>query len=199
MMVAAPDDRTETTMAGLARPSDDERELLLAFLVQQREGLRNAAYGLTDDQARRPASAGVLTVASLLKHAATTERGWISMVQGGPSAGDQGFDLASGDTVASLLDDYAAVADETARAIAAVSLGDQVPVPQGVPWYLSDVDAWSVRWVLLHLIEETARHAGHADIVRESIDGATCHALMAAVEGWPANEWLQPWEPSASA
>ena len=46
-------------------------------------------------------------------------------------------------------------------------------MPQGVPWFPDDVEAWSVRWVLLHLIEETARHAGHADIVRETIDGAT--------------------------
>ena len=183
-------------MAGLARPTKDERELLLAFLAQQRDGLRNAAYGLTDDQARSAPSASVLSVASLLRHAATTERGWIAMVEGGESAQDQGFELTQADTLSSLLDDYAAVADETARAIASVSLDDEVAVPKGVPWYPSDVDAWSVRWVLLHLIEETARHAGHADIVRESIDGATCHALMAAVEGWPANEWLQPWEPS---
>ena len=69
-----------------------------------------------------------------------------------------------------------------------------MPVPKGVPWYPDDVDAWSVRWVLLHLIAETARHAGHADIVRESIDGATAFPLMAAAEGWPATEWMQPWE-----
>ena len=50
-----------------------------------------------------------------------------------------------------------------------------------------------MRWVVLHLIEEIGRHAGHADIVRESIDGATMYELMAAVEGWPATEWLQPW------
>ena len=71
-----------------------------------------------------------------------------------------------------------------------------MPVPQGVPWYPDDVEAWSVRWVLLHLIQETARHAGHADIVRESIDGATMYPLMAAVEGWPASPWMQPWEPA---
>ena len=71
-----------------------------------------------------------------------------------------------------------------------------VPVPKGVPWFPDDIDAWSVRWVLLHLIEETARHAGHADIVRESIDGATAFPLMAAAEGWPATDWLQPWQPS---
>ncbi len=87
------------------------------------------------------------------------------------------------------------MADETARVVAAVDLDPPVAVLRAVPWFPSDVDAWSVRWVPLHLIEETARHAGHADIVRESIDGATGHALMAAVEGWPATEWLQPWEP----
>jgi hypothetical protein len=62
-----------------------------------------------------------------------------------------------------------------------------------VPWFPDGVEAWSVRWVLLHLIEETARHAGHADIVRESIDGATAFPVMAAAEGWPATPWLQPW------
>ena len=50
-----------------------------------------------------------------------------------------------------------------------------------------------MRWVLLHLVEEIARHAGHADIVREPIDGATMYELMAAAEGWPATDWLQPW------
>ena len=69
------------------------------------------------------------------------------------------------------------------------------PVPQGVPWYPDDLDAWSVRWVLMHLVSETARHAGHADIVREAVDGATAFPLMAAAEGWPATPWIQPWEP----
>jgi hypothetical protein len=49
--------------------------------------------------------------------------------------------------------------------------------------------------VLLHLISETARHAGHADIVREAIDGATAFPLLAAAENWPATPWLQPWQP----
>jgi hypothetical protein len=160
-------------MAGLARPSNDERELLLAFLTQQREGLRNAAFGLTETQARERPSVSALCIASLIRHAITTERSWVSMTQGGPSAGDQGFDLADGDTLETLLDDYAAVARETERAIAAVGLDRPVPVPKGVPWFPDDVDAWSVRWVLLHLVEETARHAGHADILRELIDGDT--------------------------
>jgi hypothetical protein len=69
-------------------------------------------------------------------------------------------------------------------------------VPKGVPWYPDDLDAWSVRWVLMHLVSETARHAGHADIVREAIDGATAFPLMAAAEGWPATPRMQPWEPA---
>ncbi len=72
-------------------------------------------------------------------------------------------------------------------------------MPKGVPWFPADVEAWSVRWVLLHILEETARHAGHADIVRESIDGATMYELMAGAEGWPETEWLKPWRPPAAA
>lgn len=185
-------------MPSNADPTSGERELLLAFIASQREGLNNAAYGLTEAQARSHPSASTLSIASLLRHAACTERSWISMAQGGPMAGDQGFELAEGDTLPGLLDHYAAVADETEAAIATIDLDALVPVPKGVPWFPDDVEAWSVRWVLLHLIEETARHAGHADIVRESIDAATSHALMAAVEGWPATEWLEPWKPSGS-
>ncbi len=59
-----------------------------------------------------------------------------------------------------------------------------------------DVEAWSVRWVLEHLIAELARHAGHADIIRESIDGATMYELVAAAEGMAPQPWLTPpWRP----
>ncbi len=87
---------------------------------------------------------------------------------------------------------------ETEAAIGGLDLDQPVPVPRGVRWFPQDVEAWSVRWVLLHLIEETARHAGHADILRESIDGATAVSLVAAVEGWPASDWVEPWSPAAA-
>ena len=57
----------------------------------------------------------------------------------------------------------------------------------------------SVRWTVLHLIEETARHAGHADIIRESLDGASAGALMAAAEGWPETNWVTPWTPAGAS
>jgi hypothetical protein len=52
-----------------------------------------------------------------------------------------------------------------------------------------------LRWAMLAVIEETARHAGHADIIRESIDGATGIELLAGAEGWPESPWLTPWRP----
>ena len=68
-----------------------------------------------------------------------------------------------------------------------------VPVPQ-VPWFPKDIEAWTVRWVLVHLIEETARHWGHADIVRETVDGAQALELLAAVENWPEEGGpVKPW------
>ena len=112
-----------------------------------------------------------------------------------PAAYVEGWRFDAGDDLAAILDDYARCADETEKAIDEIDdLGAAVPVPRGVPWLPQDVDAWSVRWVLLHLIEETARHAGHADIVRESLDGASAISLLAAAERWPMTEWVQPWQ-----
>jgi hypothetical protein len=110
-----------------------------------------------------------------------------------------GFVLGRDETLAGVLRAYDEVAAGTEEVIAGVEdLGRPVPVPKDAPWFPKDVEAWSVRWVLLHMIEETARHAGHADIVRESIDGATAYPLMAAAEGWPATPWLTPWEPGGA-
>jgi uncharacterized damage-inducible protein DinB len=187
-------------MPGQVPPVADERTGLLAYLAQQRYVLRLAAYGLTDEQARETPTRSSLSVGGLIKHVATTERGWIDMVLQRPGGGSMddyvaNFRLGPGETLASVFQLYDEVAAETERVIGDIpDLGQAVPIPKGVPWFPSDVDAWSVRWVLLHIIEETARHAGHADIVRESLDGATAFPLMAAAEGWPSTPWLQPWE-----
>ncbi|MBN6036817.1 DinB family protein [Amycolatopsis sp. 195334CR] len=183
-----------------AGPVADEREGLLAFLEQQRRVLRIAAHGLTDEEARRAPSRSALTVGGLVKHVAVTERNWIDLIEFDdppqPAMEDyaDAFTLREDETLAGVLDLSAEVAARTARVIGGVAdLGQPVPVPKGVPWYPDGLEAWSVRWVLLHLIEEAARHAGHADIVREHLDGATAMPLLAAAENWPASPWLQPW------
>jgi uncharacterized damage-inducible protein DinB len=189
-------------MAGSVPPVTDERSGLLAYLAQQRHVIRIAAHGLSDEQARAVPSASDLSVGGLVKHASNTESGWIDVVLQQPQkpfddAMADYFDnyrLGESETLASVLDRYDRVAARTEEVIAGIEdLGQAVPVPQGVPWYPKDVEAWSVRWVLLHLIEETARHAGHADIIRESLDGATAMPLMAAAEGWPESDWVKPW------
>lgn len=188
--------------------SGDEREALLGFLDKQREGLRTAVYGLTFEESRSAPSASALSVAGLIKHAAKVEREWASILRGQHrdaqpqehmSAHVESFQC--GDIpVEELLADYAAAARETDEAIlAAPGMDDPVPVPQGVPWFPKDIAAWNVRWVLVHLIEETARHAGHADVVRESVDGAQAVELLAAVQGRPENGFIKPWRRAESA
>ena len=192
-------------MPGMPAPVVDERDGLLSFLRQQRDAVRVSAHGLTDDQARQASTAGALTIGGLVKHLIDVERTWIGMVTGTPRVGGhedylEGFRFGPDESLAAVFEEYDAVARETESVIAAIAdLGQPVPVPKGVPWFPDDVDAWSVRWVLLHLIEETAKHAGHADIVRESLDGATFYPLMAAVEGWPASPWLTPWRPMSQS
>jgi uncharacterized damage-inducible protein DinB len=186
-------------MPGQVAPLTGERELLLAYLAQQRYVLRLTAYRLSDEQARDTPTRSALSIGGLIKHVAATERGWIDLVlqRGGGSEDDYhaNFQMGPDESLADIFNMYDEVATETERVIAGISdLNQPVPIPKGVPWFPSDVDAWSVRWLLLHLIEETARHAGHADIIRESLDGATAFPLMAAAEGWPATPWLQPWE-----
>lgn len=102
------------------------------------------------------------------------------------------------ETLGSVIALYDDVAAETSEVIAGIEdLDHPLPVPPA-PWNPRYVKEWSVRWVLLHMIEETARHAGHADITRETVDGATFYPLLAASEGWPETDWLKPWRPEAS-
>ena len=192
-------------MPGMPLPVTDERDALLTYLAQERYVLTLTAHGLTDEQARLTPAASPLSVGGLLKHCASVEEFWIGLVQGSvpPVDGssdeyENGFALGPGETLAQVLERSAEIAGKTVAVIDGIAdLGQAVPVPPDVPWFPDDVEAWSVRWVLLHLITETARHAGHADIVRETIDGATAFPLMAAAEEWPATPWMEPWRPPA--
>ena len=184
-------------MPGLVPPLTDERQLLLGFLGQQRDALRYAVHGLDEAQASARPTASELSLVGLMKHAALVEQAWTTFLTTGDTGvfapkddWADGFRLTAGETV----EDVIALAEEKARMTEKVvgALEDlEAPLPATtdvVPWIPAGI-VWTPRWVLLHLIEETARHAGHADIIRESIDGATCWTLMAAAEGWPAQDW----------
>jgi uncharacterized damage-inducible protein DinB len=185
-----------------APPISDERQGLLAFLAQQRTAVRYAAYGLTEEQARQTSTSSSLSVGGLVKHVAQAEKGWTDRVLGREQAdpGDYqaylaSFSLGADETLAGVLDLYAATATRTDGVMAEVDdLDRAVPLPSGVPWF---PEGATVRWVLLHLIEETARHAGHADIIRESLDGAQAGPLMAAAENWEPSPWITAWTPAS--
>jgi uncharacterized damage-inducible protein DinB len=174
-------------MALLVPPVSDERDGLLKFLSGQREALKAAVFELDRDQATSTPSVSALSLAGLIKHVANTERSWVAGRLAGRDVDidyQNSFQLNADQSVDDVIAFYDEVAAETEAIVRELpNLEVPVPVPQGVPWFPNDVEAWSARWVLLHCIEETARHAGHADIVRESIDGSNAYVLLAKYRG----------------
>ena len=189
-------------MPGQVGAIENEQQGLLAYLAQVRYVLKLTAYGLTDEQLRATPSASELSVGGLIKHCASTEAGWMGQVRGEPQVLDyqqyaDNFRLAEGETIDDVLARYDRVAEQTEKTVTELdNLGHLIEIDHSVPWNSKDMTHWTLRWILLHLMQETARHSGHADIVRESVDGATAYPLMAAAEGWPETDWLKPWRPA---
>ncbi len=196
-------------MPAMPPPVADERAGLREYLAAQQYAFHAIAYGLTDEQARATPSVSALSVGGLIKHVTNCQRGWMQRVAAAPELCDRDkrpmdsqaadyqneFVMRTDETLADLLATFDEQNAETMRLLETADLGAAVPVPHDVPWFPNDVAAWSVRWVFFHMIEELARHAGHGDIIRESIDGATLYELLAGLEDWPATEWLTPWKP----
>jgi hypothetical protein len=152
-----------------------ERIALGEFLDYQRNALIDKIHGLTDDQARLTPTASELSLLSVLKHSAIWERRWFQFIVAGRSIpgewpevrrsveADPTFRLADDDTVATVVADY--------REQIAVSNEILGSFDLDAPCAWPEMAGENMRWVALHMIEETARHAGHADIIRETIDG----------------------------
>ncbi|MGH3615176.1 MAG: DinB family protein [Pseudonocardia sp.] len=158
-----------------------ERADILQTLAKHRDLLRFTVRGLTDEQAAQSPTVSELCLGGLIKHVAATEQEWMNFVLGDADAmtGDDTdweayanqFRMAEGETLAGLLDSYDEVARRTDEIVADLpDLEVSHPLPEA-PWFEPGA-SWSARRVLLHLIAETAQHAGHADIIRESLDGA---------------------------
>ncbi|MGY1834504.1 DinB family protein [Blastococcus sp. SYSU DS0510] len=159
-----------------------ERADLLETLAAHRYFLRHTVQGLSDEQARQRTTASELTLGGLVKHVAATEAGWARFVVEGTQAmaapadaagvGDwqDGFRLLPGETLAGVLADYAEVARRTDDLVRTLpDLDVSHPLPEA-PWFAPGATR-SARRVFLHIVAETAQHAGHADILRESLDG----------------------------
>jgi len=158
---------------GVAEPAHqgDERTTLLGFLQRQRDLVAWKVRDAGDTALEASATPTGMTAHGVVRHLANVERSWIRDV----FAGQQGvtFDwtdddpdaewkVPAGTPIARVLDDYAAESARCDEVLAAAGL-DQLAVK----------DAFSLRWILLHLIEETGRHLGHLDLLREQADGVT--------------------------
>ncbi|HEU5471970.1 MAG TPA: DinB family protein [Actinophytocola sp.] len=163
-----------------------ERADLLAMLAKHRHFLRFTTRDLTDEQARRRSTASELCLGGLIKHVTAVERNWVDFILDGPAGmggdpatmteddwaewGNQ-FVLLPHETLAGVLADYEAAARRTDELVAGLpDLDATQPLPEA-PWFEPNA-RWTARRVLMHIIAETAQHAGHADIIRESLDGA---------------------------
>lgn len=163
-------------------PTDQqERSDLLAALQQQRKFLRYTVHGLSDEEATQLPTVSELCLGGLIKHVASMERQWVEFIERGPDtigvfdehavqAHVMSFQVLEGETLQTLLGLYDEVADRTdqvVRRLPTLDVSHPLPV---APWFEAGA-SWTARRTLLHVIAETAQHAGHADIIREAIDG----------------------------
>ncbi|MBV1850835.1 DinB family protein [Catellatospora tritici] len=154
------------------RPPENgtERDTLVGLLDFLRATVVHKVYGLSDEQAfARPVAASQLTPGGLLKHLTAVERYWFSIDFAAldvawPSTEQDGFPIEPGDTLAGIVAGYVAECERSRSAIAGAEL-DAAARGEGM--------AFTLRYALAHMIEETARHCGHLDLLRESIDGQT--------------------------
>ncbi len=165
-----------------------ERLDLLEALRAHRTFLRTTAEGLTDDKARLRTTASELTVGGIIKHVAATEQAWAAFMTGEGLLGadvdidwanpdpaileaySNGFKLLPDESLAGVLAEYERVAAATDELVATLPDLDAEYLLPPAPWF-SPGAARSVRRAIVHIVAETAQHAGHADIIREAIDG----------------------------
>jgi uncharacterized damage-inducible protein DinB len=187
------------TASTTSRPIlDAERSDLLDALAAARSTLTTTVRGLSDEQLGESPTVSALCLGGLIKHVASIEEAWLRFAVEGPSAmrfdlpegvtwadfaagtarefpqwaidHQNDFRMLPGDTLAGILARYEQVAARTAEIVASVpDLSATHPLPEA-PWNEPGA-VRSVRRVLTHVIAETAQHAGHADILRETLDG----------------------------
>ncbi|QCQ91034.1 mycothiol transferase [Rhodococcus sp. SGAir0479] len=172
-----------------ATASTGERADILALLADQRHNFLITMRGLDEEQARARTTVSELTLGGLLTHLAHTERHWVRTLRERDEtatfdmeAAMEQYRMADDTTVAQLLAEYTEAAAATDAAV--VELDDlDLPIPLPTAPWAPERQWWSARRVLLHLLRETAQHSGHADIIRESLDGANTTRQMGADAG----------------
>jgi len=191
-------------MPFLTAESTDENDSLATFAQQQIDQVATALHGLDREQLAAVPSASGMSLGALARHVLFIAGGAALSIATAPGEGadpertaeqaqhEGGLApeaLRTEDTAESLIAQLRQVGAELATAIREADLDLLAPVPDA-PWFEGRT-TWSLRWYALHQIEEHARHAGHADILRESIDGKGAYELnaLAAGQEWPPAGW----------
>jgi len=185
----------------------DEIEGIVNYVGQQLDAIRAAAIGLTDEQLRLRPCRSALSIGGLIVHATYCMRGVTERLractpprsvidEAGWAAYQASFAL--GDDEAA---DDALAAFDAARAdyVAALAAADpsEPTIEDAAPWFgIHDNRPARRRYLLVHQVEELARHAGHADILREQIDGVRVPAIVLSQAGLPASEFFEPYVPA---
>jgi hypothetical protein len=160
-------------MARIVPPLGDERESLLAALERHRDAILWKLDGLTDEQLRSSPLPSAMTPIGLVKHLASVEYGWFCATFDRPHE-PLGFDMhdenadfrvAPDEPTSDVLAFWSRARTAANEAVAEIDLDTT-----GTAWFGDQV---SMRWVMIHMVEELARHAGHMDVMRELIDGTT--------------------------
>lgn len=185
-------------MAFLTPTGSGEAQVLANYVRNQIAQVRSTVHGLTDEQVHERSTVSDFTLGALLDHVGLV----VEQYGRGIEAGRDGveMDYSEGDYVdvagyplQRIMDEFDARVATVHRLLDQVEAGElaldvHVAVPPA-PWFPPDLTFWETRWVLLHLATESARHAGHADIIRESIDGKGAYELNALADGEQWGDW----------
>ena len=175
-------------------PADaaDERGTLNGFLDYLRASIVYKAQGLSDADAARQVLPSLLTVSGLLRHLADVERWWFRAQLDGQTGiptrwsgddPDAEFRVTAQDSLAEIIADYQAACAESREVAGRYGLDDMCKADHSA--------AHNLRWVLVHMVEETGRHCGHLDIIRELLDGVTGEERSGPAGGG-GPRWLTP-------
>lgn len=174
-----------------------ERENLLEWVESELLNARSIVHGLTADQLRsRPLSSSELTLGWLLLHIGEVAEGWLGRAAAAPEPPDTGRSLPESfawaenvnlvdpdATAEEILAEYDRRCAAGLAHLRAADLDATVPVPAEMPWFPPGLPPFSGRWAVQHVLNEISRHSGHADILREAIDGRTMYELIAEDQG----------------
>ncbi|MFW0790419.1 DUF664 domain-containing protein [Gordonia sp. CPCC 205333] len=184
---------------------DDEATGIANYIDQQLDAIRAAAFGLTADQLRETPCRSELSVGGLIKHTLHGMRDAVDRLGGADATPEMsadgiaeylaGFVVGGDESVDALLSDFDATRARLRDLVLASNPNAETLAPPA-PWSgIYDARPIRLRYFLNHLVEEYARHAGHADIIREQIDGMSVPALVMTLEGAPANQFFTPYVP----